>query len=370
MDIFDFNFYTSFYSDLRSMSLEQARRHWFTYGWRERRRINQHHCLEGYLCRYADLRQASWIKGSHLAAYQHYLQYGHKEGRITSSLPGVDIVNLLWSDRGYGRISWVNSLARIGVTLSSVNMRPIRIGIIDTGVTGDYLKFDLSDPPNGVDDDGNGIIDDNIGYDIFDKDIDPSDPYGHGTAVANVIHNLSPHSSICAIKVGGNNGAGTTKSLAEGIIYAVDKKLDIINISMGATVPSPELETAIVYAQQKKLLIVAAAGNNGGYPLNYPAMYAEKYKNVIAVGASEEVGDRLYKGTDWQSCHVAQNKAGFVLAKGKNVVETNSWMNQGTSFAAPQVTALIANLMAKSYYPSGIEAIYDYIMMSSSSILP
>ena len=372
MDIFDPIFYTSFYPDLASLSSEQSKAHWLTYGWRERRQINQSHCLESYLCRYPDLRQATWIRGSHLGAYQHYFYYGNKEGRSTSALPGANVVKLLWSEMGYGKISWQNTLARVGVTTSSANMRPVRVGIVDTGVTGNHLKFDLSDPPNGVDDDGNGIIDDNIGYDTFDKDIDPSDPYGHGTAVANVIHNLSPHSSICAIKVGGTNGNGTTKSLADGIIYAVDKKLDIINISMGATQPTVEIETAIAYAQRKKTLIIASAGNNGGYPLNYPAMYAEKYNNVIAVGATNEVGDSLYKGTDWQSCHCDPStpRGWFVAAKGKNVAETNSSMNQGTSFAAPQVTALIANLMAKSFLPSPIEAIADYVTMSSSSVVP
>lgn len=372
MDIFDANFYTSFYPDLRTMNPEQAKSHWLAYGWRERRRINQQHCLESYLCRYLDLRQAAWIKGSHLGAYQHYLQYGHREGRITSSLAGANVIRLLWSERGYGKISWQNTLARVGVTTSSTNMRPVRVGIIDTGVTGNYLKFDLSDPPNGIDDDRNGIIDDNIGYDTLDKDIDPSDPYGHGTAVANVIHNLSPHSSICAIKVGGTNGNGTTQSLADGIIYAVNKKLDIVNISMGATHPTAEVEAAIAYAQKNKLLIVASAGNNGGYPLNYPAMYTEKYNNVIAVGATEENGENLYKGSDWQTCHCDPStpKGWFVTAKGKNVTQANSWMNQGTSFSAPQVTALIANLMAKSFLPSPMEAICDYVTMSSSSITP
>jgi hypothetical protein len=371
MDIFDASFYKSSHPDLSSLSDEQARNHWFTYGWRERRRINPGQDLESYLVRYADLRNAFWIKGSHLKAYQHFLSHGYAEGRSASLIPHSDISALLWDDCGYGKISTSNTLARVGMNVFSPNVRETRIGIIDTGVTGDYLKFYLNDPPNGVDDDGNGIVDDNLGYDTFDQDVDPSDPYGHGTAVANVIHAFSPGNPITAIKVGGQDGNGTNQSLVQGILYAVNEQIPVINISMGTTEGNPEMESAIAQACSAGIIVVCSAHNFGGYPMGYPAMYTEKYKNVIAVGATEESNDLLYSGDNWASCHASPTKKGnFVTAKGKNVTETNSWMKEGTSFAAPQITALIANLMSKAYAPLGVDVIIDCLTMSCSNILP
>ena len=131
------------------------------------------------------------------------------------------------------------------------------IAVLDTGV--DYNHVDLADniwvnageiPGNGVDDDGNGYIDDVRGWDCVNNDNDPMDDNGHGTHVAGIIaaanNNIGTvgvafNCKIMPVKTGTSSGTLNNSDIAEAIQYAYMNGASVINMSFGG--PSQMLTT-------------------------------------------------------------------------------------------------------------------------------
>ncbi|RMG59191.1 MAG: hypothetical protein D6713_06130, partial [Deltaproteobacteria bacterium] len=126
----------------------------------------------------------------------------------------------------------------------------IVVAVIDTGVAYDHPDLTGSIwnnpgevPGNDLDDDGNGLVDDLVGWDFEDGDPDPWDPHGHGTHVAGIIAakmdngmgiaGVAPGSRIMVLKAGGVNGYFSTYTLVNSIDYAISKGARIINASWG-----------------------------------------------------------------------------------------------------------------------------------------
>ncbi len=188
----------------------------------------------------------------------------------------------------------------------------IVIAVIDTGV--DYTHIDLSAnmwenpgeiPNNGVDDDGNGYIDDYYGYDFADGDPDPMDDSneaGHGTHCAGIIGavwntkgtaGIAEKVKIMALKVADSNGDLSTVSIVEALEYvALEKQSGInikaVNLSLGGPLPSNAMKTALSTLSSLGVLAFVAAGNNAYnndiYMSNFPANYL--LPNIITVGAT------------------------------------------------------------------------------------
>jgi subtilisin family serine protease len=181
------------------------------------------------------------------------------------------------------------------------------VAIVDTGVA--YNHPDLasniwSNPgetggtkaTNGVDDDGNGKVDDWRGWDFIDRDNTPRDLYGHGTHVAGIVGATGNDAygvagvawdvSLMPLRVLDADGSGTTTDVADAVTYASAKGADVINLSLGGPEFSQYLLNAIAAATNT--LIVVAAGNESAnnevtssYPCNYPGA------NIVCVAATD-----------------------------------------------------------------------------------
>jgi len=210
----------------------------------------------------------------------------------------------------------------------------VRIGVVDTGF---YLNHpdlrdqfwtnegeDLNDNGrldstdlNGVDDDGNGVVDDVIGYDFVDRsspiqegefdtrDPDPSaDPEGggsgHGTAVAGVaaasvgerdrgINGVAPDARLVALRAFGGDGLGESDDIAAAIVYGATIGVDVLNLSFGRNQSVPVIREAIEYATDRGTIVVASAGNELTDDPHYPSDYPE----VLSVVWLAEDGDGL-----------------------------------------------------------------------------
>lgn len=146
---------------------------------------------------------------------------------------------------------------------------------------------------NGLDDDGNGFIDDLRGWDFINGDRDPIDDFGHGTHVAGIVAAIGNNqrgvigvaygSKILALKSLGSAGTGSSSAASAAIVYAADAGADVINMSWGG-LGSQLLSDAIAYAASAGCLMVAAAGN-GNTDVGYSA--PARYKDVIAVAATD-----------------------------------------------------------------------------------
>lgn len=122
---------------------------------------------------------------------------------------------------------------------------------------------------------------------------DGSPMHSHGTSVASLIvgnddrvPGVAPGAHILDIRVANDKGYSVSSVLAQGIIEAVNRGAQIVNISMGSYDDSLALRQAVAYAAQKNVFIVAAAGNDGYTELAYPAAIP----SVISAGAVDAQG--------------------------------------------------------------------------------
>ncbi|MBU4580801.1 MAG: S8 family serine peptidase [Proteobacteria bacterium] len=198
------------------------------------------------------------------------------------------------------------------------------IAVIDTGV--DYQHPDLRGniwinaaeiPGNGIDDDGNGYVDDIRGWDFAGNDAinpvadnDPMDVDGHGTHIAGIIAasgnnglgiaGINWQARIMPLKVQADNSNSFLEfAIIEAIQYAIDQGAKIVNSSFGGSAGSAEEEGAFTALKDAGVLAVCAAGNstqNTDVTANYPAGYP--LDNIISVAASGS-DDKLASFSNW-----------------------------------------------------------------------
>lgn len=241
----------------------------------------------------------------------------------------------------------------------------IVMAITDTGIElthGDIsgnIKYNYLDPINGIDDDGDGYIDNYYGWDMGDNDSDPSlDGNGHGQYVSGTAGATTNNgvqtagvgykSKILPIKV--LNASGYLVGTYNAIVYAADHGAKIINCSWGSVDSWSQYgQDIITYAAiTKNCLVVCSAGNDNNEGLFYPASF-DFAMSVAASNISDNKWNYLWnKGSNYNE-HVD------ISAPGHNIYTLNFGNGTrtglaGTSFAAPIVSGAAA--VAWSMYPS------------------
>ncbi len=184
----------------------------------------------------------------------------------------------------------------------------IIVAILDSGIKTSHpeLRFRLwtntnEIPDNGIDDDGNGYVDDYKGWDFAYDDNNTEDGFGHGSNIASIIGSegnngigfagVNFRCKLMNCKNLSSNNSGEYVWWAESIKYAVDNGARIINMSEGGDTNSKTLKIACEYAIKKGVLINAAMMNRGDNQDYYPA----SYKGVFAVGATDTDDNRCAK---------------------------------------------------------------------------
>ncbi len=247
----------------------------------------------------------------------------------------------------------------------------IVVAVIDTGV--DARHPDLAAnmwlnpnevPGNGIDDDGNGYVDDVFGYDFRNNDGDPIDDHGHGTHVAGTIaaagnngagvSGVAWRARIMSVKFLGAEGSGWISDAVNAVLYAADNGARVMNNSWGGGGFSQALRDAIEVANDAGILFVVAAGNNSSsndsVPF-YPASY--DVPNVAAVAASDK-----YEQRAWFSNFGSRTV--LLAAPGQDILSTvppsgdpccsdalGYKLLSGTSMATPHVSGAAALLLAQ-----------------------
>ncbi|MDF7824664.1 S8 family serine peptidase [Pontiellaceae bacterium B12227] len=236
------------------------------------------------------------------------------------------------------------------------------VAVIDTGI--DYNHPDLAGnmwtnpgeiPGNGLDDDGNGYVDDIHGYDFAYNDSDPMDGAGHGTHCAGTIGaegdngigvaGVNWRVRLMAVKFLSDSGGGYTSDAVEALNYAVASGAHISNNSWGGGGYSSTLKAAIEAAGSVGHLFVAAAGNSGtnndGSP-HYPSSY--DCDNIIAVASSDHNDNR-----SGFSCYGETSVD--LSAPGSSILSTipgeGYAVYNGTSMATPHVAGAAALLKSQ-----------------------
>ena len=284
-------------------------------------------------------------------------------------------------DSLYGQ-QWALSTMRMPAAWEIEQGSPeIVIGFVDSGI--DYRHEDLAGNVwinsgedlnangvvdesdfNGLDDDGNGYVDDLRGWDFthapqfaglgdyLERDNDPADELGHGTHVSGIaaaigdnglgVAGLCWHARIMPLRASFRLSVGSfleDDDVSAGIVYAADNGAHVINMSWGDPRISPIVRDVVAYAYARGCVLVAAAGNADEEGLFYPGGFDE----TIAVGASD----------------VYDQRAGFssfgknldVLAPGSNIISAlpgNAYGTQGgTSMATAHGSGLAGLILSK-----------------------
>lgn len=237
---------------------------------------------------------------------------------------------------------------------SSKGTGDVIVAVVDTGVQADHpdLKGKLLE-----------------GMNFVDQEAAPDDDVGHGTHVAGIVGatvnngegvaGLSWYNKILPVKVLDSTGAGSTYSVAQGIIWATDHGAKVINLSLGNYAEADFLHDAIKYAYERDVVLIAASGNDNTDRPGYPAAYPE----VFAVAATD----------------ANHNKASFsnyggyidVAAPGDSIASTYPGGQyaalSGTSMASPHVAALAG--LIRSVNPNlNNEQVMDIMRQSAVDI--
>ena len=284
--------------------------------------------------------------------------------------------------------------------------RPV-IAIIDTGV--EFTHTDLFNNVwsnekeltgvEGVDDDGNGFIDDMYGWDFVNQNNRMDDYNGHGTHCAGIAAatasngkggvGANPDALIMPVSVLQSDGAGDVATFIKGIDYATANGADVISMSLGSYAESMALEQALAKAYQKAVL-VAAAGNDGkciyphkcvhpvtGFPNDGSPMFPAAYTFVLGVQASAQGGGLAgFSNYDEDgpiySTFSEEKQYNYELtAPGVNVMSTYPGGKykalNGTSMACPLVAGAISRLLQCKEYASK-EMLFGDLIHSTTSI--
>ena len=257
------------------------------------------------------------------------------------------------------------------------------IAVIDTGV--DYNHPDLAKnmwinlgeiPGDGLDNDGNGYVDDVYGYDFYNNDGDPMDDHNHGSHCAGTIGGVGNNGkgvvgvnwnvSIMSVKFLSKYGSGSTTGAIASIGYAMDNGADIMSNSWGSTYYSLSLKNAIIAADDAGILFVAAAGNSGSnndVNPHYPSSY--DVSNVVAVAATDHNDNKAYF-----SCYGPNSVD--LGAPGVSIYSTfkngGYGYYSGTSMATPHVAG-VAGLIKAQYPDFGSDEIKARLM-SGVDVIP
>ena len=289
---------------------------------------------------------------------------------MLSSLKNIDInINRAWEI--YNKIK---------------NKKEVIIAVIDTGV--DIGHFELvngifknkNEIANGIDDDGNGYIDDLVGWNFCDNDnlvFKDGTIDSHGTHVAGQIIAKNQNGGvkgicdnkfikILPIKILGQGEHGETENLIKAIKYAQAMDADICNISLGTYEYNEELE---VIVKNSNMLFVVACGNG----LNNQGLSTDEYKTYPASFNFSNViscANLMFNGLENVSSNYGVETVS-IFAPGTYILSTipnDSFAFQtGSSMAAPIVSAVAA--MIKSAFPyMGADDIKTSILLNVTKV--
>jgi len=310
--------------------------------------------------------------------------YAHTHGLSPSDTRFQD--GTLWGLSNTGQDG-----GKIGADIQAVQAWDITTGssnvvvaVIDTGIR--YTHRDLASqmwrnpdetPGNGIDDDGNGFVDDIFGINSIVDNGNPLDDHGHGSHVAGTIgaaaNNGFPHVGVNwnvqlmglkFIRSEAQGGFGLTSDAIQCLQYAVQKGAKISNNSWGGGPFESAMRDAIAAARAQGHLFVAAAGNSGldnDLDPHFPSSY--DLDNIISVAALDRK-DTLAFFSNFGKTSVDLGAPGVEIFSCWSDSDTDYVIIDGTSMASPHVAGVAALCLAK-YPASTMEELRERLLSTT-----
>lgn len=345
----------------------------------------------------ADTKSLSGLLGSHIKSTIPsfnivVIQRGAVETtksvlKSIASNPNVEYVepnfiyraNRTANDPMLGQLWGLSNPANNGIDVDAVRAWAMETGnpdmvvaVIDTGV--DYTHPDLranawinqaeANGQPGVDDDGNGVVDDIHGYNAITGSGDPMDDHGHGTHCAGTIGakgndgagivGVAWDVKLMGAKFLDANGSGTLENAIKAIDYTTKMGARILSNSWGGGGFSQALRDVIQRSHDAGALFVAAAGNeanNNDSNPSYPATY--DVPNVLSVAAINSTG-RMASFSSFGRTKVHVGAPGVAVTSSVLGGRYATW--DGTSMATPHVSGVAALLLSNQPSLTNVEA--------------
>lgn len=317
-----------------------------------------------------------------LGRSNEFIEYIQPVGRLKLDASFQSIVP---NDRYFNSQYYLNLIGMSDAWEITQGDSNIVIGVIDTGM--DFLHPDLQNSfkknygecgngkeSNGIDDDGNGFIDDWRGWDFTDEpfsgdptrgdyldpDNDPTDDMylSHGTSVTGIINasfnnsigiaSVAPKCKVLVLRAFDALGAGEEDDVANAILYGISRGVRVFNFSFGDVIFSNLLRDVIKFAYTKNIFMSCSAGNNANDNLHYPSAYDE----VTSVGYSDENDYKASNASYGETVDIfapgVMNLTTSIVGKGDSIFNSEYHKIGGSSFAAPVIAAVAGLLLSKN----------------------
>lgn len=229
--------------------------------------------------------------------------------------------------------------------------KDVVVAIVDSGMDTNHVA--LKDnvwtnpgeiPNNGIDDEGNGYVDDIHGWNFANNNNNVGDGYGHGTHVAGIVKQVAPNVTIMPIKFLDNNGIGYTSGALNSLKYIelMKEKYNVNIVAVNASWQlgagySTVISTEINNLNKNNIMFVTAAGNRA---TNNDLSSSYSWENIVSVGALSMVGQDLASFSNYGKNTVHLAAPGNVIYS--TFPDNNYGYLSGTSMATPFVTGTIA----------------------------
>lgn len=336
-----------------------------------------------------DVKKLASVYKKHPSVEYVQLDYITTYNEFPQNQPNDSYFYLLWAMKNTGQIvngvsgvfdadiDAVEAWAKTGSQLGG----GVTIAVVDTGIYYDHEDLygnvwinNGEIAGNGIDDDSNGYIDDNRGWDVANNDNDPMDYSGHGTHVSGTIAamgnnskgviGVAPQALVMPVKAFTDGGYGNSSYSAQAIVYAANNGADVINNSWscaGRCENNPVVEDAVLYANSMGAVVIFASGNEYDDARYYSPQNMKETIVVASIDQNDINADSSNYGVYVD-----------VGAPGRNIASTHLnneyWYMSGTSMAAPHVSGLSA-LILSDHSAFNIEEIRSVIRSSTDDIL-
>ena len=251
--------------------------------------------------------------------------------RTGSYIPGDPKFRLQWGLRKSGfEKAW-----------NSTRGRGVKVALVDSGVHRNHVDLRRK------------VV---AQWDFHNNNRTIEDLNGHGTHVAGIMAARAgngrgvvggcPGCRIIVAKALDKNLYGYDSNVIKGILWSARQDARVINLSLGSTARSDAIKKAIKRAQSKGAVVVAAGGNYGNGTLVYPAAY----RGVIGVSHTDRYDRRVFDASYGGWIDVA--------APGYDILSTvpgEYGYKNGSSMAAPHVSALAGLLASQNFGPGNIQ---------------
>lgn len=295
------------------------------------------------------------------------------EAQSISNIPDDTFFNRQWGLFNNGTMSGIGALkvdADTDMELAwdiETGDPNLTVAVIDSGFRMTHPELagriwnNPNDPVDGIDNDGNGLIDDYQGWDFTNNDNNPTDDHGHGTNCSGIVlaganngigyAGVNWNSKLMVLKALNSNNSGTYSAMTNSIYYAVDHGAKVISMSIGGSSSSISLKNAIDYAYDHNVVVVVCMMNFNNQVLYYPAAF----DNVIAVGSTNPDDSRTspFFWDDTSGSNFGNHID--VVAPGNFIYGLSSTSNTnyngywgGTSQATPLVAGVASLLLSKN----------------------